>query len=67
MSERLPSGGRPIVVTGGDSAASASRPDTELDVRYHAYESNPVPWWLSIVWLCFLVFGFVYLVVNLLE
>ncbi len=67
MSESPPSGGRPIVVSGRNSAAGASQPDNQLDVRYHAYESNPVPWWLSIIWGCFLLFGLIYLVVNLLD
>lgn len=55
------------MVAGNASAAEASRPEIELDARFHTYESNPVPWWLTVVWISFLVFGFVYLVVNLLE
>jgi hypothetical protein len=57
----------PIIVPRGRSAAEASRPETALDERYHTYESHPVPWWLSLVWISFLVFGAVYLVVNLIP
>lgn len=55
------------MVSGRASSAEASRPDTELEPRFHTYESNPVPWWLTVVWISFLVFGFVYLVVTLLD
>lgn len=58
---------KPVAVSGRTSAAEASRPDIELDPRFHTYESNPVPWWLTVVWISFLLFGLVYLVVNLLE
>ncbi len=58
---------KPVVVSGRASAAEASRPDTEFDQRFHTYESNPIPWWLTVVWMSFLVFGLVYLVLSLLE
>jgi hypothetical protein len=58
---------QPIVAPPGRSAAEASHPDTPLDERYHIYDSNPVPWWLSLVWLSFFVFGVIYLILNLLE
>jgi hypothetical protein len=58
----------PIVAPAGQSPASASRPDTVLeDARYHMYEANPAPWWISVLWLVFFVFGLSYLIVNLLE
>lgn len=60
-------GTAPIIASRGHSAAEASRPETTLDERYHTYESNPVPWWLSLVWVSFLVFGALYLVVNLIP
>ena len=57
----------PIMVSGKASAADASQPNTALESRFHSYESNPIPWWLTILWGSFLIFGLVYLVVNLLE
>ncbi len=47
------------------SPAEASRPDQPLDGRFHTYEPNPVPWWVSALWLGFFVFGVAYLIVNL--
>lgn len=35
--------------------------------RYHAYESNPVPWWIALLWVSFLLFGVIYLIVNLSQ
>ena len=61
------SGYKPISVPGATPSAEASHPENELDDRFHTYESNPVPWWLTVVWVSFLVFGFVYLIVSLLE
>lgn len=57
----------PVSVTGRSSAADASQPDGAFDQSYHTYESNPVPWWLTMIWLSFLIFGFVYLLVSLME
>lgn len=57
----------PIVALPSESAATASRPDQALDERYHAYESNPAPWWIGLAWIAFLVFGAAYLIVNLLD
>jgi len=57
----------PVIVPGRASAADASQPHTALESRFHTYESNPIPWWLTVVWASFLIFGLVYLVVNLLE
>ena len=34
--------------------------------NYHTYESNPMPWWLALLWLCFFIFAFVYLYLYLL-
>lgn len=57
-----------IVAPRGEGAASASRPETELEEsRYNHYEANPVPWWISLLWASFFLFGVVYLVVNLLP
>ncbi len=58
---------KPISVPGGDPSAGASHPGVELDDRYHTYESNPVPWWLTVVWVSFLLFGLIYMIVSLLE
>ncbi|MEW6268702.1 MAG: hypothetical protein AB1689_05320 [Thermodesulfobacteriota bacterium] len=58
----------PIVAAPGESAAAASRPDQPLDdARYHIYEANPAPWWIGLGWIAFLVFGAIYLIVNLLD
>jgi hypothetical protein len=57
----------PILAPRGTSAAKASSPETRLDESYHIYDSNPVPWWLTLVWLSFFVFGIGYLISNLLE
>ena len=71
MSEQhqAPKGGSaPILAPPGASAAEASRPDQMLeDGRYHIYESNPVPWWLALIWLTFLICGATYLIVNLMR
>ena len=57
----------PILAPAGDSPALASDPGQELDERYHAYESNPAPWWMAVVWVTFLVGGAIYLVHNLIA
>ncbi len=58
----------PIIAPRGQSAASASRPETELEEsRYNRYEANPVPWWISLLWVSFFVFGVLYLIINLME
>lgn len=58
----------PILAPSGASAALASKPDTPLECeRYHIYDANPAPWWLSALWLAFFVFAFTYLMVNLLQ
>jgi hypothetical protein len=57
----------PVLAPLGSSAAEASRPDTPLEERYHIYESNPAPWWIGLLWATYLIFGVVYLIVNLLE
>lgn len=54
-----------IVVSAGRSPAEASRPDQPLDGRWNTYESNPVPWWVTAIWLGFFAFGVTYLLVNL--
>jgi hypothetical protein len=60
-------GGLPILAPPGASPALASDPLRELDHSHHAYEANPAPWWMAIVWLTYLVGGAVYLVVNLMR
>jgi hypothetical protein len=70
MSEHVPPSAadtRPILAPPSASPAEASRPDVVFDERYHAYESNPVPWWLTLIWLSFLVGGAFYLIVNMLH
>jgi hypothetical protein len=67
MAEQRSTPRRPIVAPPSASPAEASHPDTSLDDHYHTYESNPVPWWMTLIWISFLIFGVVYLVVNLLE
>jgi hypothetical protein len=62
-----PSAVGPVLAPPGASAAEASRPETQLDERYHIYESNPAPWWIGLLWAAYLIFGVVYLIVNLLE
>lgn len=57
----------PIIASGTESAAAASRPEQYLDDRYQAYESNPAPWWIGLLWIAYLVFGAAYLIVNLIE
>ncbi len=34
---------------------------------YHTYESNPVPWWIVILWLAYFIFAIIYLFQNLLA
>lgn len=58
---------RPILAPPGASPARASQPDEKLDEGYHIYESNPVPWWIALVWLSFFIFGITYLISNLLD
>jgi hypothetical protein len=56
----------PVIASPGEPAASASRPDVELEVgRYDTYQANPVPWWISLLWVSFFLFGVIYLVANL--
>ncbi len=57
----------PVLAPLGASAAEASRPETALEERYHIYESNPAPWWIGVLWASYLIFGVIYLVLNLLE
>ena len=60
--------GAPVVAPRGTSPAAASDPARPLeDGRWHIYESNPVPWWVALVWLAFLLFGVTYLIRNLIE
>ena len=62
-----PSAAGPVLAPLGASAAEASRPETALDERYHIYQSNPAPWWIGLLWAAYLIFGVMYLIVNLLE
>ena len=58
----------PVVAARGRSPATASDPDRDLeDGRYHIYEANPVPWWVTLVWVTFLAFAITYLIRNLIE
>jgi hypothetical protein len=58
----------PVLAPPGQSPAAASRPDRSPDdERWHQYESTPVPWWISVMWTVFFVFGVVYLIVNLMQ
>lgn len=57
----------PVLAPPGGSPALASRPDTDLDHAYHAYEANPVPWWVAVLWVAFLIGGATYLVFNLMQ
>ncbi len=66
MSEQETVGPAPILASRTEGAAAASHPDNELDeARYNRYEAHPVPWWISLVWASFFIFGVTYLVVNL--
>lgn len=59
---------QPILAPSGGSAALASQPETPLECeRYHIYDANPAPWWVSTLWLLFFVFAFSYLMLNLLQ
>ena len=57
----------PVLAPLGASAAEASRPETQLEERFHIYESNPAPWWIGLLWASYLIFGVLYLIVNLIE
>jgi hypothetical protein len=59
--------GLPIVAPPGASPALASSPYRELDPVHHAYEANPAPWWVALMWIVYLVGGATYLVVNLMR
>jgi hypothetical protein len=59
---------RPVLAAPGASPAEASRPDVSLeDRRWHVYESNPVPWWVALVWIWFFAFGLIYLLKNMIR
>ena len=67
-SPAVPAGdGLPVLAPPGASPALASQPSRELDHAYHAYESNPAPWWLALLWVGFLIGGAGYLVLNLMQ
>lgn len=66
-SKPLPPPVLPIVAPAGASAAQASHPDTELDGSYQVYEPNPVPWWVALLWVVFLISGATYLIINLSQ
>lgn len=57
----------PVMVAAGGSPAAASTPDRLTEDGYHLYDTNPVPWWVVVIWLGFFAFAFVYLVTNLLA
>jgi len=58
---------RPVLAPPGQSPAAASDPARADDGHYHIYESNPVPWWVALVWLAFFGFAIVYLIRNLID
>jgi hypothetical protein len=41
--------------------------DPSQPENYHTYESNPVPWFIALLWGAFFIFGVSYLVINLLS
>lgn len=58
----------PVLAAPGASPADASRPELSLeDGRWHTYESNPIPWWVALVWLWFFAFGVVYLLKSMIP
>ena len=58
----------PVLAPRGGSPAAASDPARDpADGHYHIYESNPVPWWVALAWLCFIGFAIMYLIRNLME
>jgi hypothetical protein len=58
----------PILAPRGASPAEASHPDQTLDgARFHTYETHPVPWWVTVIWVSFFAFGIVYLIRNMLH
>ena len=58
----------PRLAPRGASPAAASDPRVSLDdPQYHVYEANPAPWWVALVWGGFFVFGFLYLLKNLMA
>jgi hypothetical protein len=60
--------GGPILAPRGASPAEASQPNQPLDgEHFHTYESHPVPWWISLVWISFFAFGIIYLISNMLR
>ena len=64
--ERVQDDGLPILAPSGASPALASDPTRALDHAHHAYEANPAPWWVALMWIVFLIGGAAYLVVNLI-
>jgi hypothetical protein len=64
----VPDDRTPVLAPRGTSPAAASDPARDVDDgSYHIYESNPVPWWVALVWLAFFVFGVTYLIRSLME
>jgi hypothetical protein len=41
--------------------------DEQPTENYHTYQSNPVPWWLALLWVAYFLFSVTYLVVNILS
>ncbi len=59
---------RPVLAPHGASPAEASDPARDIeDGQFHIYEANPVPWWVALVWLCFIGFAITYLIRSLME
>jgi len=59
------SSNEPITAPANSSPALASHPEQPLDGRFNTYEPNPVPWWVTGMWLCFIVFAVSYLFLSL--
>jgi hypothetical protein len=58
----------PVLAPRGTSPATASDPARDVDDgAFHIYESNPVPWWIALLWLVFFGFAIAYLLRNLME
>jgi hypothetical protein len=41
--------------------------DKQPSENYHTYESNPVPWWIALLWAGYFLFSVTYLVVNIIN
>lgn len=53
-------------MTQEEQASRKPEVESKQEPAYHTYETNPVPWWVILIWLGFFTFGIVYLLRNLL-